>query len=755
MSVGKRLAAVWLGVELVLATTSVGLADLTGFSLAGDRATARIEAGTFRIVEVPEGHRIEMDGFDRLMTPGQPLLPVKRILVALPPGARARSVEVLRAETSRLEGNYRIESCPATLPLADDRGFERQWETMQREWEVRHETAYRSDAPVPERVAWLAGSGTLRKYSYASVAFCPFTYEPRSGRLAHHASVEIAIRYDLPAPGSAEARHTEQLLQDDLADGRARRLFPNYDAIAGLYEDPQAKLQERYDYVIITTAGLAGAVTSSILPAYRSSLGHRLRTVLTTDPEITSQPGTDLAGQIRSFLRSRYATWGIEHVLLVGDYATVPMRICYPDPAFHVYNPDNPGLVAPGTPTDYYYADLSFPDEWSWDSDHDGFPGEYLDDSPDFLAEVAVGRIPTSDPVRIQYTLDKLVAFDQDTGPWKNNALLAAAILFFENQDHGGAPFVDGATCLDSLATALMGGWTVSRYSERAGLVTSSFPWTALSQAAFGAAWRSGEYAVVNWSGHGWCDRAARTVWEWDDGDGVPESSNGELVSRSFVAAGSSALEDDRPSIVFAVSCNVGYPEPNSYGNLGIDLLTRPGWGSSAGIVCSSRPAAVSGDWMTNPGGTESICYEFNRYLLAQAEPVGDALYDGKFYANVHYGWDHVYEYMNLYNFNLYGDPALVVNRATATAAPPAVARGAPLLLEPARPNPFASTTDLRFTLPHASRVRITIHDINGREIAVLADRAYEAGLHTVAWNGSADTGRPVASGMYFCRMQA
>lgn len=82
--------------------------------------------------------------------------------------------------------------------------------------------------------------------------------------------------------------------------------------------------------------------------------------------------------------------------IMVGDYATVPMRICYPDPAFHVYNPGDPGLIAPGTPSDYYYADLSYPDALSWDLDGDGYLGEYSQDSPDFLADVAVGRIPVN-----------------------------------------------------------------------------------------------------------------------------------------------------------------------------------------------------------------------------------------------------------------------------------------------------------------------------------------------------------------------
>jgi hypothetical protein len=732
---------------------------VVGFAMQGDRATVTLRAGTYKSIDQAEGQRIEMEGFGYVMVPGMPQLPMGRFLIALPPGARARSVEVVGVETSRLTGTYQIGSCPPMMPLTDPLGFDEAMQTMQRDWQANHDAVYLADEPYPERVAWLSGTGTLRKYSYAAIAFCPFAYYPQSGRLYHHREVEVAVTYDLPSPGSEEARHVQRLMYDRSADLDAAAVFSNYGNVADLYTpcDMQpAPLDETYDYVIITTPGLVGAVTSSGFTAWKTALGHNLRTVLTTDTEITSQAGGDLAEQIRNFLRAYYATWGIEYVLVVGDYATVPMRICYPDPDFHLYDPSDPGLVAPGTPTDYYYADLSFADATSWDSDGDGYHGEYGDDSPDFQAEVAVGRIPVNDSTRITYTLDKLVAFEQDTGAWKSNVLHAGAILFFENQNYSGYPFIDGATCLDSIETGLMGALNITHFSEQSGLVASPFPWPALTEAAFTSAWGTGEYAHVNWSGHGWSDGAYRTVWEWDDGDGVPESGNGEMRSYRFIGSGSPNIDDDHPSIVFAISCNVGYPDPNPYGNLGIDMLTLPGWGPSAGIVSSSRPAAVSGDWKNSPGGTEQICYEFNRYMIAEAEVIGDALYDGKFYATTNYGWDHYYEYMNLYNFNLYGDPALAAGGASARVVHDRdVATGTILRLGPAEPNPFGPAVTLRFALSAPSAVRIAVYDVTGREVALLADEDYPAGEFTITWDGSGTEGRALSSGLYLVKARA
>ena len=202
-----------------------------------------------------------------------------------------------------------------------------------------------------------------------------------------------------------------------------------------------------------------------------------------------------------------------------------------------------------------------------------------------------------------------------------------------------------------------MDGWTISHYSEQAGLETSVYDWPALSETAFISDWRTGQYAVVNWQGHGWTDGAARKVWSWDDGDGVPE---GNEISWPYFITMYSNLDDDYPSIVTAVSCYVGCPEPAPGGNLGIDLLTDPSSGASVGVIASARSPYGALDWPNNPGGSYSIIYEFNRYMINESKKVGQALYDSKFYCNQNYGWDHYAEYLDMFTFNLYGDPSLV-----------------------------------------------------------------------------------------------
>jgi len=65
-------------------------------------------------------------------------------------------------------------------------------------------------------------------------------------------------------------------------------------------------------------------------------------------------------------------------------------------------------------------------------------------------------------------------------------------------------------------------------------------------------------------------------------------------------------------------------------------------------------------------------------------------------------------------------------------------------------PNPFNPATVIRFALPESRRVRLTVHDLLGREVAVLKEGVTGAGTHAVEWNAAA-----MPSGVYFYRIQA
>ena len=81
------------------------------------------------------------------------------------------------------------------------------------------------------------------------------------------------------------------------------------------------------------------------------------------------------------------------------------------------------------------------------------------------------------------------------------------------------------------------------------------------------------------------------------------------------------------------------------------------------------------------------------------------------------------------------------------------------LRIEAIAPNPCGMATVIRFWLGEAvagaARVRLTLFDVQGREVRRLVDRtSCPAGPHAVLWDLRNDAGLPVPSGQYFCRLE-
>ena len=57
--------------------------------------------------------------------------------------------------------------------------------------------------------------------------------------------------------------------------------------------------------------------------------------------------------------------------------------------------------------------------------------------------------------------------------------------------------------------------------------------------------------------------------------------------------------------------------------------------------------------------------------------------------------------------------------------------------------------------MPENANVKIVIFNLLGERIATLVDRDLQAGFYTTKWNGKADSGKPLASGLYFYKMVA
>jgi hypothetical protein len=170
---------------------------------------------------------------------------------------------------------------------------------------------------------------------------------------------------------------------------------------------------------------------------------------------------------------------------------------------------------------------------------------------------------------------------------------------------------------------------------------------------------------------------------------------------------------------------------------------------------------------MLPPDGLDGYIYDENTYRLSWNEPYAEldeplgryrVYRDGAFLAETEEGHyndttvdpeaESVYWVTALYhggesdtsNHHLYTTDVAFGNEALPRD----------FAVSKAWPNPFNPTTRLQVSLPEAVELKVAVYDILGREVARLASGQWNAGRHTLQFDGGA-----YASGMYFVRVEA
>jgi hypothetical protein len=100
-------------------------------------------------------------------------------------------------------------------------------------------------------------------------------------------------------------------------------------------------------------------------------------------------------------------------------------------------------------------------------------------------------------------------------------------------------------------------------------------------------------------------------------------------------------------------------------------------------------------------------------------------------------------------------DFLLSVFNPPPTAIPDGQAAGAASGILSVSPNPFNPKATIVYRLSERQRVSLCIYDLQGRLARTLLDGEVGAGDHRIVFDGANDGGYPMASGIYFLRMES
>jgi hypothetical protein len=400
------------------------------------------------------------------------------------------------------------------------------------------------------------------------------------------------------------------------------------------------------DYLVLANPVLSKAVMPLVL--YRRSQGLNVEIV---NPEdiIRNYPGTFSADRIRAYLESRYAVWNLKYLLIVGSEALVPYKDLYPS-FQRKESQSEPGK----TWSDIYYSDLAS----DYDSDRNGFSGEYLKDHEiNLRPQVLVGRIPFDYAADVSKMVGNILDFERSTK--LRTALLSSSILSYQQEEmlDGKRAKVktDGATLTDALYRDLLvsSGYKIHRIYEKSGVSPSLYSADfSLRKLNFENLLTTNSYDLVVWNGHGTFEALETKIWQSDTNrNNRPDKA--EIIQTQVLNLASFRLPMKSKGVFVTGSCSPLTPGQDNLGKAAIKA------GFSAFIGGTSINWYAEGWRNINDGGNQTLMYMIVRNLLLRNQTLGESLYHAIEESATEYMTFGAKDFQNFYSFNLYGDPAM------------------------------------------------------------------------------------------------
>jgi len=312
------------------------------------------------------------DSFD-LNQIGKPMIPMKEIKVALPPGMKV--TEVVADETAQIDiaGEYIL--FPAQPPRKTDGS------TDDVSFVQPDPMIYTSTQPYPSKPLEFIRQSDLAGQPLAVINIYPVQYIPSDKKLTLFTSISFIIKGEdgyicgdyLSSSHSARCRETyQQMITEMVVNPKDVQLqfSPNDRPIC-----PGLPPGGPYDHVIISSS--TDASSWQPLADWHTKQGLK-DIVVDTTSIYANYSGSDNPAKIRNFITDAKNNWGAIYFLLCGENSAVPFK-------YRTYAEES-------IPSDEYYSD--FDDDW--------------------VCEVFVGRLTAQGATEINLSIQKVLKYEQD-----------------------------------------------------------------------------------------------------------------------------------------------------------------------------------------------------------------------------------------------------------------------------------------------------------------------------------------------------
>lgn len=443
---------------LLLLSVPLASASQTTFTLT-------FSSGDLRFEKLQGFDKVVLDRCQLRGNPGDPLLPVRYVQIAIPPDMEVVSVRANSLDRLELPGSYDIIPAQEPRPLMD-----LPWKGQKPQLTSPNPQVYGLSSEFPGKTVEVLSHGFLAGQHIAGLAIYPLQYIPSQGRLILTSQIEIALILRAVGAQSVPVFNRTNS-QAQLYERTVKGLVLNPGDVK--FEARGGSKQSNVRYLIVTDTLLVSVFGQ--LADWKTKKGVPAE-VVTTQWIYSNYPGEDNQQQIRNCIKDYYQSHGTTWALLGGDTDLLPHRLTWVLESGVGHYPWEDDI-----PSDLYYSDL----DGDWDWDDDGIYGEF-EDIVDLYPDLFVGRAPVSTYAQAQDFVNKTIAYDSNPPTdYQNKMLLAGEYLW---------PQCDGGVLkdyiYDNYVTPLFP--QVTRLYESLGNLT----WEN-----FRAALNSGQ-AVTNHAGH-------------------------------------------------------------------------------------------------------------------------------------------------------------------------------------------------------------------------------------------------------------